>query len=336
MTVDAGGRMTASVVIPAHNEAPVIGRCLRALTEGSDPGELEIVVVCNGCDDETAEVARRTAAEVTVIELRQPSKAAALNAGDAAATRFPRFYVDADVELTIGSLRATAAELQHDDALCAAPAPEFRLGARPWAVRRFYEVWQQLPYLNGGVVGNGVYALSARGRARFCSFPDLTADDQFVLQQFDERERRTVRHGSFVVHPPRHVSSLVRIRARAHRGARELHSSGLATHPAVGGAGRALLRLLRRPSAVPGVLVYLAVTGAARLSAHLRSTPRWERDDSSRTRTGPADMSTIGPIALTQQEPAHAGSPRRPHAPGRWVRREARRALIGPRTKEAP
>ena len=46
-----------SVIIPAHNEESVIGRCLAAMLEGAQPGELEIIVVCNGCSDRTGEKA---------------------------------------------------------------------------------------------------------------------------------------------------------------------------------------------------------------------------------------------------------------------------------------
>ena len=37
----------ACVVIPAHNEATVIGRCLRALADDGVP--LEVVVAANAC-----------------------------------------------------------------------------------------------------------------------------------------------------------------------------------------------------------------------------------------------------------------------------------------------
>src|SRR3954453_3171433 len=102
MTVgDVSRAVLASVVIPAHDEASVIGRCLRALLAGAEPGELEVIVVCNGCHDDTAAVARAHAPDAVVLELPAPSKPAALNAGDAEATRFPRIYLDADVEVPL-------------------------------------------------------------------------------------------------------------------------------------------------------------------------------------------------------------------------------------------
>ena len=56
-----------SVIIPAHNEERVISRLLEALTLGHTPGELEIIVVCNGCSDDTAGVARGFGAPVQVL-----------------------------------------------------------------------------------------------------------------------------------------------------------------------------------------------------------------------------------------------------------------------------
>src|SRR4051794_10857255 len=48
----------ASIVIPAHNEEAVLARCLRVLLAGSQPGELDVIVVANACTDRTAEIAR--------------------------------------------------------------------------------------------------------------------------------------------------------------------------------------------------------------------------------------------------------------------------------------
>ena len=58
-----------NIIIPAHNEEASIGRCLSALLSGSHPGEFEIIVVCNGCSDGTANVARGFGSTVRVVEL---------------------------------------------------------------------------------------------------------------------------------------------------------------------------------------------------------------------------------------------------------------------------
>src|ERR1700730_14723213 len=89
-TASSPNVLAVSVVIPSHNEEHVIGRCLQALTDGAQADELEIIVVCNGCSDRTAAIARTWPA-TTVVELSEVSKSAALNAGDLHATRFPRF-----------------------------------------------------------------------------------------------------------------------------------------------------------------------------------------------------------------------------------------------------
>jgi len=155
-----------SVIIPAHNEEAVLGRCLRAIVTDAAPGELEVIVACNGCTDRTAEIARDFGPPVRVIEIPQASKVAALNAADEAATGFPRFYVDADVIVDLASLRAMAAVLERGEALLVAPKLRMDLSKTTWPVRAYYRVWMSLPY-NQVMVGAGAYGLSRGGRARF-------------------------------------------------------------------------------------------------------------------------------------------------------------------------
>lgn len=75
-----------SVVMVAHNEAERISAKLRNLLECDYPGELEVIVVCDGCDDATADVSRRLGGErVRTIESDRCGKAEGLNQGVAAA-----------------------------------------------------------------------------------------------------------------------------------------------------------------------------------------------------------------------------------------------------------
>ncbi len=271
-----------SVVIPAHNEEAVIGRCLTALLTDAPEGELEVLVVCNGCQDQTAQVARQTAPRSTVIEIPVASKVAALNAGDEMATYFPRFYVDADVELTYPSLLTVAKALAEDGVLCAAPKPVFDLAGRSYPVRAFYDVFQGIPYLSEDMVGTGVYALSDEGRRRFAAFPELTADDQFIQQLFERSERRAVATAHFVVHPPAKVRGILAMRARAYRGNRELARSGLARAAPPPSGLKSSLRRALAPTQAPAVAIYAGVNILAKGLARRPNRPRWERDESAR------------------------------------------------------
>ena len=97
--------MAVSIIIPAHNESAVIARCLQTMLQDAREDELEIIVVANGCSDDTAAKARAVSPAVRVIDTATPGKSNAINVGDEAATGFPRFYVDADVQLPIHSIR---------------------------------------------------------------------------------------------------------------------------------------------------------------------------------------------------------------------------------------
>ncbi len=293
-----------SVVIPAHNEEAVIARCLTSLQAGAHDGELDIIVVCNGCKDATADVVRRVAPSATVIEISVASKVAALNAGDRLARHFPRFYVDADVELPLPDLRRVARALAGDGILCAAPRPLFVLDDRSWAIRAFYDVWQGIPYLTEDMIGSGVYALSEQGRARFEEFPELTADDQFVQQLFDRSERKAVEGARFSVHPPRTLRGLLAVRTRAYRGKRELALSGMARVARRPPGAKSALNRARQPTQVPAVAVYAAVNIIAKGRARKPAHARWERDDSARGPILADGLWRRGPLATSRR---HSG-----------------------------
>jgi glycosyltransferase involved in cell wall biosynthesis len=277
-----------SVVIPAHNEEAVIGRCLPALLRGARDGELDVVVVCNGCSDRTAQVARGFGASVSVIETPVASKVHALNLGDDAARSLPRFYIDADVVLPLEHLRQLAAALSDRQMLAVAPRFRMNLEHSSWFVRAFYAVNDLMPSSREGIGGSGVYGLSQQGRARFDLFPDLTADDGFVRLQFSPSQRVTVENCFSSVTAPRTLWELIRIKTRSHYGNMELQAKfpQLWTSNRGQSNGGALKRLARRPTCWGKLAVYLFVKSAARWRAwrQLRFGRAlvWERDESAR------------------------------------------------------
>jgi glycosyltransferase involved in cell wall biosynthesis len=282
------GQPPVSVVIPAHDEEAVLGRCLHALLAGARPHELDIVVVCNGCTDRTVAVARSWEGIVRVIETPVPSKSNALNLGDRAVRSFPRFYVDADVVLPLPALRRMAERLGRGGAAAAAPTMDLDLTRSTWPVRAFYAIWTRMPFTREGMVGVGVYALSEEGRRRFDAFPDVIADDGYVRALFGPDERVRVEDARVRVVPPSTYESLVRIRARSRLGGWELGKSHpeLVRRPRGRERIRAWLGIAARPWLWPQALVYLAVNVASRRLARRRLRDRaayvWDRDETSR------------------------------------------------------
>lgn len=273
-----------SVVIPAHDEEQVIERCL-AFVDALDPGEAEVVVSANGCSDATVQRAQQIDT-VTVIDRSTPGKSGALNAGDVACSALPRVYLDADITVAADTLRALAARLAGPEALVASPQVVFVTEGRPWSVRAFYAAYNQLPYVSDGLIGLGVYAVSATGRSRWCEFPEVTADDLFVQRLFAPHERVILQDHSFEVQTPRTLQNLLKVRTRTVFGNAELaattpDSDAFAT--TAGGTQRALLRLVRsRPTMLPSAVVYTLVMLEARRRARGRAGAVWHRDTSTR------------------------------------------------------
>jgi glycosyltransferase involved in cell wall biosynthesis len=287
-----------SLVIPAHNEERVIGRLLSRLTTATDPhspdtppnpdkADLDLIVVCNGCVDATAEVAKRFPG-VRVIETPEPSKRVALRLGDEAARgEFPRVYVDADVELGRGDVLALAAALADPSVLACSPGRVIPRTGVSRAVRWYYDVWEQLPHVRRGIFGRGVIALSEAGYQRIAALPMLMSDDLAMSSAFDEEERRVVDTAQVLVHPPRTWADLVRRRARAATGTTQAYAgpADLRTDSRTG--KRDLIDLvLRNPPLAVKMPVFLAVAVLARRHAaravRQGDYSTWLRDDSSR------------------------------------------------------
>jgi glycosyltransferase involved in cell wall biosynthesis len=297
-----------SIVVPAHNEASVIARTLRAITTGAFPDELDVLVVCNGCTDDTAAIARGFGLPVRVVETTLANKAHALNLGDLAARTFPRMYVDADVVVTISSIRILVERLQQGDVVAVAPRPFFDLKDCSWAVRAFYDIRSRLPSFGEGIGGSGVYVLSENARRRFHDFPRLVADDTYVRVQFKPNERETVASARSTVFAPRSLRNLIAIEARADFGNFELAEKYPDLWANKGDSNyKAVMGLFKHPFLWPRLLVYFWVRVLARRSARIRwrtNTFVWVRDDTSRA-IGVASPSSSGLTGIESNCQSH-------------------------------
>jgi hypothetical protein len=281
--------IVVSVVIPAHNEASVVGRLLSGLLTGAAPGEFEIWVVANGCTDDTAEIAGAFA-DVKVLITPQANKHAAMRLADEHADGFPRLYVDADVELGAQDVRALAAAFDDADVLAAGPSRALPNERRPWTVRWFYDVWEELPVVRAGLFGRGVVGVSREGWERLRALPPLLGDDLAASLLFEPSQRRVVPEATVVVHPPRTARALLKIRTRALVSTLQAaDDSELASASGSARTSVSDLRAIAKASpvrATPKVVWFMVLTVAtkirARRAVRTKDFRTWHRDDTSR------------------------------------------------------
>lgn len=183
-----------SVIVPANNEAGWIDACLAAVAASVGAGG-EVIVVANGCADDTAARARGHEAALasagfalTVLETPALGKPGALNAGDGAARFGARVWLDADVVVSPPLLAQIAAELATDAPRLASGTPV--VARADSAVTRAYaRFWTRLPFVTRGCPAFGLYAVNRAGRARWAEFPQVISDDTFVRLNFAPAER---------------------------------------------------------------------------------------------------------------------------------------------------
>ncbi|AMA56731.1 glycosyltransferase [Bradyrhizobium sp. CCGE-LA001] len=275
-----------SIIVPAHNESSVIPRLLGQWDCDRASDEIGVVVVCNGCTDDTAKVARRFGPTVEVVETDIARKTHALNVGDQVSGAFPRMYADADIVITLDAIRALARRLEKGDVLAVAPTADIDLTGCSWLVRKYYTVRSRLPSSREGIGGSGVYFLSEGGRRRFGQFPDVIADDIYVRLQFKAEERETLPDVRSTVFPARTITQLIGVRSRAYAGVFEIarRFPELSVNRSETNH-RSLIRLFRELRLWPGLLIYCYVNFRARFQAKRSSRVQaavWQRDDSSR------------------------------------------------------
>lgn len=277
-----------SIVVPIYNEAVILPHFLATLADGLSP-KAEVILVCNGCVDNSADIARIHYPHFRVLELTQPNKSAALRAGDAAATLFPRIYLDADGMMTGGDLGRLARWTIDNDLELASPNIRLEPLGGPWT-RKLNQLWLRLPF----VVNHGhqiALCFSEGGRARWRETEDVLADDLFMTSKVPI-ERRGIAQGLTVTTaPPQDIISWICVRARWEGGNREFVRRGFhvfAPELIDFGNKAQLIRLLFTHEA-PTIILYLAcrclaiaVFVAKSINARTKPNSTWFSDQGAR------------------------------------------------------
>ncbi|MEV8503860.1 bifunctional polysaccharide deacetylase/glycosyltransferase family 2 protein [Actinoplanes sp. NPDC051475] len=199
---------TVSVVVPAYNEAANIAGTVRSLA-ASDYRPLEIIVVDDGSNDDTAGiVARLGLPGVRVVRQANAGKPAALNTGIAAATGDLLVLVDGD---TIFAPDAIGRLVQpFADVSVGAVSGNTKVANRGGLLGR----WQHLEYVIGFNLDRRMFDLArcmptvpgAIGAFRRTALAEVGGVSQATLAEDTDLTMAVIRAGWRVVYEPRAVA----------------------------------------------------------------------------------------------------------------------------------
>ncbi len=275
-----------SVIIPAYNEEKSIADLLKRISKPVDGRVFEIIVVCNGCVDQTFEEAINAKTSAKVLNLKEGSKTLALNEGDRHASHFPRIYLDADVQTEATDLAKVVNYLDASGKLACGANRVFDLSKSSLLVKTFYDVWSLLPYSREiqNIGGGGLYALTKLGRERFETFPKIIADDHYINRLFGSEEKGRQIDANVHIKAPLDVTSLIKIKSRAYQGSQELNK--LMKKSSSSNSKGSILGLFKeRPEKSIQIVLYVCIQILARLHAKFIqpfSSQQWQRDLSTR------------------------------------------------------
>ncbi len=216
-----------SVLIPAHNESAYICGCLGALYASAplpDGAAVEVLVLANGCSDDTADRARALAPppgwSLRVLERSEGGKLAALTEGDEKARGDILVYLDADVRVEPDLLPQIATALGSRTPAYACGSPCISRAADP-VTRAYARFWSALPFVTKGAPGFGLFAMTRAGRSRWGEWPAIISDDTFARLQFAPEERLRL-PGRYHWPMVEGFRNLVRVRRRQNIGVAEI------------------------------------------------------------------------------------------------------------------
>ena len=189
---------SVAVVIAAHNEAALIGAKVRNVMELDYPsGQISVVVVCDGCSDETANMARAAGdSRLIVIELpRQRGKLAAIRAAIAHVRSEYIAFTDANAMLDGDALRHLVAPFADPTVVAVSGAKHVRGGPEAiyWRYERWLRTWESV---SGSIAGADGALYAVRAAAIDASRKAGAADDLLI-------SLRAAREGGRIVLAPR-------------------------------------------------------------------------------------------------------------------------------------
>jgi len=174
-----------SVVIPVHNEAEFLAEKIANLRALDYPAErLEVIFVCDGCSDDSADRLRQAGAGWQVLEVRQQGKCSALNQGVERARHALLVLCDAPTLLARDAIRRLVSHFEDPAVGVVCGAVRFRASQASARTEGVYWRYECLLRVLEARLGATLTASGALYALRREGFEPLAADaliDDFMI-----------------------------------------------------------------------------------------------------------------------------------------------------------
>ena len=198
-----------SIVIPAYNEAPLIGKCLESLKNQTYTGPKEIIICDNNSTDNTGAIAR--AAGVTVVFEANAGVIPARETGTKAATGTIIIQTDADTTFPPTWLEQIMNAFASDDKVIAVSG-SFKFDGGPWWGKYFTALLFGLSGIVNRLFNRLVYIPGANTAFRRSVFKgydmnlDQGGDEVALLRELRKQGKIVCLPKNYVLTSPRRLS----------------------------------------------------------------------------------------------------------------------------------
>lgn len=276
-----------SIIIPAYNESVLVRDTLTALFDDCSLINVEVLVVCNGCEDNTAHVVREffhsnkskiQGTKLNVLELEKASKTNAINYGIKQTSGKVKVLLDADIIISGQAIIGLVSELKERELLAISPKVFFSFENSSFLVRQYYQVAQKSIYNTHHRLSN-VIALAESGIMRLYPLPEVIADDEYIRRQFGIDELAVSSNCSFKFICAKNLMNLIQVLTRVERGNLQLKTFSDKSNINQLKKGFNQARVFSLPFFV---VIKLIAKTRAKLQFNKGRIYQWERDESNR------------------------------------------------------
>lgn len=273
-----------SIIIPAYNEESLIATRLTQLADALPKNCTEIIIICNGCIDQTYTVAKNTIDTINntvyhcnfmLVEISKGCKINALNEGVKQSNNNTIILLDADIDISSSNCADLVAILASKSLMAVSPKAIFDFKKSSWLIKKFYSVVSKSTYNQQHRIAN-VIALAPEAVKKLFPLPIIIADDAYIQRSITEKDYLVVNNLTYRFACPLTILSTIKVQSRIIRGNLQLKK----THPNLKGPKSTLPKLTFIDY---GIFIFIKLIALTVAHIELKlNIQKWHQDESSR------------------------------------------------------